>query len=144
MINDEIDILFTDDSLEDMQRIVHQTAIDHGFWDNKTILDIPEKLCLIHSEISEALEEYRAGHSPDEVYYPSATSGYVDPDTGQYCDWKLGEEPSWKPEGFGVELADAVIRILDLCAFLEIDLAKLVAEKHNYNLNREFLHGKKF
>lgn len=110
------------DDLAYIQQVVHQTAKDHGWWDNKSLSDIPEKLMLIVSEVSEALEEYRDGHTPNEVYYNG---------------------DSKKPEGFGVELADVTIRILDLCGFLEIDLAELISLKHNYNLGRSFMHGNK-
>jgi NTP pyrophosphatase (non-canonical NTP hydrolase) len=36
---------------------IHQNAVNHGWWENDR--PIPELLCLVHSEISEALEEYR-------------------------------------------------------------------------------------
>ncbi|OQB69703.1 MAG: hypothetical protein BWX92_03842 [Deltaproteobacteria bacterium ADurb.Bin135] len=35
----------------------HSIATDHGWWD--TSREIPELLCLVHSEVSEALEAYR-------------------------------------------------------------------------------------
>lgn len=37
--------------------LVHRNAIDHGWWDKER--PVPELLCLIHSEVSEALEAYR-------------------------------------------------------------------------------------
>lgn len=100
-----------------MQRAVHQTAVSKGWWENP---NIPEKLMLIVSEVSEALEEYRAGRLDLGLYYVED-----------------------KPEGFGVELADAVIRIFDLCEYLEIDLAKMVATKNHFNLQRSYKHGGK-
>lgn len=106
-------------SFEDLQRSVHQTAKEHGWWEGKTIEVIPEKLALIHSEVSEALEEYRKS-----------------PDFGTYYE-------DDKPEGFGIELADAIIRIMDLAEWLGIDLAGLVVEKHEYNLTRSYRHGGK-
>lgn len=36
---------------------IHENAKNHGWWDNER--SIPELLCLIHSEVSEALEAYR-------------------------------------------------------------------------------------
>lgn len=36
---------------------IHQNALDHGWWDN--VRPVPELLCLVHSEVSEALEAYR-------------------------------------------------------------------------------------
>lgn len=95
----------------------YQQSKDKGFHDGE--YNVAEKLALIHSEISEALEEHRAGHKPNEVYYN-------------------GE----KPEGFGVELADAVIRICDLAGKEDIDLEALISEKLAYNARRPHKHGK--
>lgn len=36
---------------------IHENAKNHGWWDNPR--SIPELLCLVHSEVSEALEAYR-------------------------------------------------------------------------------------
>ena len=49
-----------------------------------------------------------------------------------------------KPEGVAVELADAVIRIADLCGHLGIDLDAVIAEKMAYNADRPYKHGKRF
>lgn len=43
-----------------------------------------------------------------------------------------------------VELADAVIRIADLCGYLGIDLDAVISEKMAYNETRPFKHGKRF
>lgn len=51
---------------------------------------------------------------------------------------------SRKPEGVAVELADAVIRIADLCGHLEIDLEEVIEIKMAYNEGRPYKHGKKF
>ncbi len=40
-----------------LQKEIHQNAINHGWWE--TVRPVPEVLCLIHSEVSEALEAYR-------------------------------------------------------------------------------------
>lgn len=71
---------------------VHQNAVEHGFWEGKR--PIEETFALIHSEWSEALEEYRADRPM--VWYD--------------------EERGHKPEGIAVELVDGCIRILDLLA----------------------------
>ena len=36
---------------------VHKNAVDHGWWEGERTF--PEIVALIHSEVSEALEEYR-------------------------------------------------------------------------------------
>ena len=38
---------------------IHKNAVNHGWWE--TDRPVPETLCLIHSEVSEALEAYRKG-----------------------------------------------------------------------------------
>ncbi len=43
--------------LKTLSHLIHQNAIEHGWWE--TDRPIPELLCLIHSEVSEALEAYR-------------------------------------------------------------------------------------
>lgn len=70
-------------------------------------------LCLIHAEISEALEGYR-----QNIPY---------------------EEKGSLPE----ELADAVIRIWDMCEYLGIDIASEVNKKHLFNKSRPYRHGNK-
>lgn len=47
-------------------------------------------------------------------------------------------------EGFAEELADAVIRIADLCGGLGIDLESAIIEKMDRNANRPRLHGKRY
>lgn len=97
----------------------HGLARDKGWWDDASP-NIPEKLALIHSEVSEVLEAMRT----------------IDPVISEVVDGK--------PEGYGVEIADVVIRIADLCGFLGLDLEALVREKHAYNQTRPRKHGKRF
>ena len=84
---------------------IHENAVAHGWWEeDRTISEI---CALIHSELSEALEEARAARPMMYV---------MDEYNGEYI-----QNPKYfgakKPEGIAVELADAVIRILDWMAY---------------------------
>ncbi len=90
---------------------VHKLAIEKGWYNFDR--PIPELLCLIHAEISEALEGYRNNIQKGEK------------------GW-LGEE-----------LADAVIRIWDMCEFLGINIQDEINKKHEINKTRPYRHGNK-
>ena len=99
-----------------LQKDIHRNAKTKGFWDGQ--INVGEKLALIHAEISEALEAYRRNNPPDDKLpeYNSAT----------------------------VELADAVIRIMDLAGGMDMDLAGAIVAKVEYNKGRPRKHGKEF
>lgn len=107
----------------------HETAVKHGFWEPGP--DFGTSIALIHSELSEALEEMRAGNPM--IYYSG--DNYTAPVPMKHCT---------KPEGVAIELADAVIRIADLCGQMGIDLESAIALKMEYNEGRPFKHGKLF
>lgn len=52
------------------------------------------------------------------------------------------EDKNNKPEGFSVELADCIIRILDTMRNLNLPVSKIVEEKIEYNATRPFMHGR--
>ena len=115
------------------QQLCHFLARHSGWWNNLQTgqlklleeVNIPEKLCLIHSEISEAMEGVRKDLPDDKLPHR-----------------KMVE----------VELADALIRIMDLAGFMQLDLAGAVIEKLALNQRREDHrienrlgeHGKRF
>lgn len=93
-----------------------------------------QRLCLIHDEISEAHEEVRSG-KPHFYLQPVGAVRGSDPVDG---------DAPLKPEGLGPELADAVIRILDMAESLDIDIARMISLKMKYNETRPMKHGRKF
>jgi len=95
---------------------IHMNARAKGWWDTER--NDGEMIALIHSELSEALEYARKGNPPDD---------------------KVPEL-----SGVAAELADTVIRIMDLCVGRGIDLGQAIVLKHNFNTTREYKHGKKF
>jgi NTP pyrophosphatase (non-canonical NTP hydrolase) len=50
---------------------------------------------------------------------------------------------SGKPEGIPSELADVMIRILDMAEAFGINLQEVMLEKHEYNKTRGYRHGGK-
>lgn len=98
------------------------TALQRVLTDYKKAMR-ERKLLLIIGELCEAHEELRAGHKPYEIYHN-------------------GDNP--KPEGYGIEMADAAIRTLDLLEHDGLDLNSLMETKHDYNGTRPHKHGKQF
>jgi hypothetical protein len=118
---------------------------------------LPEFVALVHSELSEALEEHRAGRRPMEVHYsrhsPQLEAAvrelfHLSPEAplpkgvsvSIPCD---KEDIGAKPEGIPSELADVIIRVAHYCGANGIDLAEAVREKTAYNKTRPFKHGGK-
>ena len=106
-------------SLNEIGKEAYENAKAHGFEEKDK--SFGEVIALIHSEASEAFEEYRNGRAYDENYYE---------DGKKLC-------------GIPSELADIIIRVCNFCAANNIDLDKTVEEKMEYNKNRTFKHGGK-
>lgn len=120
---------------------IHQVAVAHGWWD--TPPSFPEVIALCHSELSEALEQYRNGEDPQVVNYHFDRCGDVTKDACAGC---FGGAPKCglaKPDGVPIELADAIIRILDFCGYAGIDIDAAIREKHEHNKTRPHRHGGK-
>ena len=88
---------------------------------------IDRYLLLAISEICEAQEELRDGRGVNEVYYQL---------TGNPNEVDV-EYPK-KPCGFPVEIADAIIRLLDICGKfdVEVNIEVLTTEKSKIRINR--------
>lgn len=124
--------------INDFVKEVGENAKNHGWWDGEE-RSFGELIALVHSELSEALEEYRENvpgkklnRDPFSTYYSGG--GYVSTSPSEGCD---------KPEGIPSELADVVIRVFDMCHHYKIDIEKMLIEKHEFNKSRPFRHGGK-
>lgn len=132
MIEDINEIKFKSE-LDKLGHTIHKIAAENGFWDMRPEISRSlrqelrpafenslkaEKLCLIHAEVSEALEALRKGN-PADSKLPHHT-----------------EET--------VELADVIIRILDYTSAYSIPIWDAVLEKVKFNNTRERKHGKRF
>ena len=101
----------TDLTLKAIMREAYTTAEEHGF--HRRVFNFGEKIALMHSELSEALEAHRAGGSND--------------------DWDHVTE----------ELADTIIRICDTAQELNLNLEQAIKDKMARNRNRPYMHGGK-
>ena len=105
-------------------------ANEKGFWDEydkseseshkKAI--IVQQMALIMTEVGEGIEALRKGNR-------STLEAFISGET---------------KDSLEEELADAVIRIADLCFKLDIDLEGFISHKMKKNKDRPRLHGKEF
>lgn len=116
--------------INEFAKEVHQNAVEHGWWDEPRT--VGEIIALCHSELSEALEEYRAKRPM--AYHiclasdgcPCDREGCGDWDTESgACELGVMDE---KPEGIAVELADCIIRVLDYMGKEGFDVDALLRE----------------
>lgn len=105
---------------ERMQEEVFRLNRSKGWFDEDR--SVGDMVALLHSEVSEVLEAYRAFNFQDATNI----SG-------------LGN----KPEGVGAEMADCLIRLLDMAKRWDIDLPSEFTRKMAYNWTREYRHGGK-
>lgn len=108
-----------------MTALIQEYLRHNGFDGPRTV---PEMLVMLHSEVSEALEEWRTF---GDVRAHSNVLGRSD---------GSGETIA-KPVGVPAELVDVLIRLLDTAARWNIDLWAEFQKKMAYNWTRPYQHG---
>ena len=113
-IQSQINRLNLESELNIITNYCHGVARECGWWNDPATgeplqKNVGELLCLVHSEISEAMEGHRKGLMDDHLTHRSMIE---------------------------VELADALIRILDMSGGLGLDVPGAVVEKLRYNTTR--------
>ena len=103
-------------ALLELRNGAHDIAVEHGWWNN----DRPESEALLKIvvEVAEAVQALEKGNPPDKhlPHFDSVT----------------------------VELADVIIRAMDLAGAMFPDVPAAVVEKMAFNKGREYRHGKQF
>jgi NTP pyrophosphatase (non-canonical NTP hydrolase) len=97
-----------------MGRLIAGFMEAQGFWESD---NTAEKIALMHSELSEALEADRKDLESDKI-------------------------PGFS--GVEEELADLMIRVFDFAGHHNLRLGEAVVTKMRMNLQRPFRHGKKY
>lgn len=159
-----------DECLPALQDQAHKIAIEHGFWEGRENDNVPTKLALVHEEVSEALKSFRQTDMELRWEYTSTENTppiewrnehgeqsyrtFSNVGRGEYGQWVFVPESEMyatmislgytaKPEGFPVELADVMIRLMDLAERMGIDLAEMINIKMAYNATRPYRHGRR-
>jgi NTP pyrophosphatase (non-canonical NTP hydrolase) len=115
-------------TIADLIRESHATAVEKGWWEKDR--SFGEGIALMHSELSEALEDWRRwGMDPSKFII------------GPCFDEPAGD--SAVVAGLAVELADVLIRIGDWCGRHGIPLEQALRAKMAYNKTRPHRHGGK-
>jgi len=127
--------------LNDAAKQIHEDAKRKGFWDSEREVGTLLMLCV--SELSEALEADRKGRYANLQAYNECEKAddIFESDKEVY---ELSSFQSLIKDTFEDELADTVIRILDLCGARGIDIERHINLKLKYNRSRERMHGKAY
>jgi NTP pyrophosphatase (non-canonical NTP hydrolase) len=124
--------------LNESANIIFENNKAKGFWDKER--NKGEMLMLVVSELGEAMEAIRKDRYADTYR--------IDELLADGCNWENSTSSILNvfnrdiKDTFEDEIADAIIRLLDMSAGLGIDIEKHINAKVNYNTTRPLKHGK--
>jgi NTP pyrophosphatase (non-canonical NTP hydrolase) len=132
-------------SLNELSKEIHANNEIRGFLDGGLeAKNIGEIIALIHSECSKALEADRKGnHVKKMKLHTILHSGNIEEIISSKNRFKDDFEFAVK-NTFEDEMADIIIRVLDVCGAMKIDIEWHIEQKLKYNSLREYKHGKKY
>lgn len=115
-------------AFNDLAADISDISESKGFWDPTGIGDlgmIPTKLALVNTEVAEALEVHRNSYDDTEE----------DISTGM---------TAMQEDDFTEEIADGLIRYLDMAGYYDLPIGQAVVAKIEKNRSRPYLHGKRY
>lgn len=133
-----------------MQQEIRRINVEHGWYDEDR--EFGMDIALLHSEVSEMLEAYRDGQTEGVTWKFVSNDGYSifhesDSNAQRWLatmdDGRLPDGRTAKPLGVAIEAADVLIRLLDTCERLDVNLAEAYRLKVAYNRTRPYRHGGK-
>jgi NTP pyrophosphatase (non-canonical NTP hydrolase) len=122
--------------LNELAKQIHDNNIKKGFYEKEK--NIGEMLALIHEEVSEALRSDRVDS------YCTLDSNQINAMYGFKDEAFLDNYIGFIKGTFEEEMADIIIRVLDLCKYKAIDIEAHIYAKIRYNTLRKYKHGKKY
>lgn len=122
-------------NLTELSKEIYEGNKRRGFDAGKE--NVGQSLMLVVSELGEAIEAHRKGKFADMKSFNSRREEF-----GYHFPKEAFKETI--KDSFEDEIADAVIRLLDLSAGLNIDIEEHIQLKLKYNETREYKHGKNY
>lgn len=120
--------------LNELSQQIYEGNKQRGF--NVAKENVGQTLMLVVSELAEALEADRKNkHAEMDAFEFRSEDRKCSEDFK--CDFK-----ELIKDSFEDEIADAIIRLFDLCGGLNIDIERHIKLKLEYNETREYKHGK--
>ena len=130
---------YRDAVFAEMGQEVYDTNVANGWFDDTRTFG--DDIALLHSEVSEALEEFRDRGLDD--YWQMPHKGAIVEFDDETARELMAQGHILKPIGVGSEAADILIRLLDFCHRHHIDLVDQYERKIAYNKTRGYKHGGK-
>lgn len=119
------------EALSSAEEDVYRVNVANGWFDDDRT--VGDDIALLHTEASEMFEAYREGGLGDQTAITASDITGV----------RQPGDALPKPEGFGSEAADVLIRLLDTCKRRGVNLAWEFERKLAFNATRGHKHGGK-
>ena len=124
-------------NLTELSKTIHAGNVERGFYEHPATF--PDRCMLIVSEIAEAVE----AHRENRIAEPGAARQAAKM-AGMGMDLFTSYFRESVKDTVEDEIADAIIRLLDLSGYMGIDIDTHIQAKLAYNATRGIRHGKAY